>query len=202
MRESWPLPSGITMLASVALAAGLALAPAGVGFAQTPGESVTAPPPPAPESTAAPPAAKKPARTKHHIVVESDEVEPAHAKVKLKEDAKVYSRPAKSSKVIARVHADKFVNVTGSTHYYLRVQLKDGQVGYLSPSAVELVRPTDKVFTLTSDSPVYDRPNRWGKKLSEVHRGHSIHVIGIALEYLKIKMKDGTEGFVPTVALQ
>ena len=37
--------------------------------------------------------------------------------MKLKEDAWAYSKPAKSSKTIERVHAGKFVNVTGSTRY-------------------------------------------------------------------------------------
>ncbi len=129
-------------------------------------------------------------------------MEPAHAVVKLKEDTWVYSRPNKSSHHVAQVHMDKFVNVTGSTHYYLRVQLKDGKVGYITPETVDLVHPMDRTFFLTSDSPVYDRANRWGRRVAEVHKGHAVHVIGVALEYMKIRMKDGLEGFIPSVALE
>jgi hypothetical protein len=138
----------------------------------------------------------------HRIVVESNEVEPAHAKVKLKEDAWLYTQASKWSRKIRQVHAGKFINVTGSTHYYLRVKLKDGKVGYISPSTVELVTHADKSFILTMNSPVYDRPNRWGTKLAEVHKGYPVHVVGFALEYLKIRMKDGREGYIPTVALE
>jgi len=153
-------------------------------------------------ATVATPARPKP-KPKHHIVLEnSDEVEPAQALVKLKENTWVYSRPNKWSHNVGQVHIDKFINVTGSTHYYLRVKLKNGKVGYITPETVELVRPMDRTFFLTSNSPVYDRPNRWGRKLSEVHKNHAVHVVGIALEYMKIRMKDGLEGFIPRVALE
>jgi uncharacterized protein YgiM (DUF1202 family) len=157
-----------------------------------------------PEATpaAAPTPAHPRAKTKTSSSASTTEVEPAHAKVKLLEDTWVYSRPSKSSKHVRRVHAGKYVNVTGSTRYYLRVELKDGKTGYISPSTVELVSPVDKTFTLTSDSPVYDKPNRWAKKVSEVHKGHSVHVVGLALSYMKIKMKSGLEGFIPTSALE
>ncbi len=160
---------------------------------------------PAPIATPAKPKPKRKAKPKprHHIVTESsDEVEPAHQLVKLKEDTWVYSRPNRSSHHVQQVHLDKFINVTGSTHYYLRVQLKDGKVGYIAPETVELVHPMDRTFYLTSDSPVYDRPNRWGRKVAEVHKGHAVHVIGVALEYMQIRMKDGLEGFIPSVALE
>src|SRR5712692_203838 len=74
------------------------------------------------------------------------EVEPAQARLKLVEDTWVYSAPSKTAKHLERVTRDKFVVVTGTTHYYLQVRLKDGQTGYLDPAAVSLVTPTDKVF--------------------------------------------------------
>ncbi len=196
-------------IASVAVAQVPAAAPAPAAPAPAapavaaPAPAPVAAPAEAPAPIAATPRPKPKAKPKHRIVVEtSDEVEPAHALVKLKDDTWVYSRPNQSSHHVAQVHMDKFVNVTGSTHYYLRVQLKGGKVGYITPESVELTRPMDRTFFLTSDSPVYDRPNRWGRKLSQVHKGHAVHVVGVALEYMKIRMKDGLEGFIPSVALE
>ena len=130
------------------------------------------------------------------------EVEPAHAVVKLNNDTAVLAQPDKSSKQIEQAQAGKFVDVTGSTHYFLQVKLKSGETGYIDPAAVELVKPTDKIFTLTSDSAVLEKPNKWSKKVSEVHKGHNIHVIGVALDYTKIRMKSGLEGYVPMSALE
>ena len=104
------------------------------------------------------------------------EIEPAQARLKVLQDAPVYSAPAKTSKHIEQLTTGKFVEVTGSTHYYLQVQLKSGQTGYIDPSAVEVVKPTDKVFVLTHDAGVLDKPNRWAKKLAEVHQSHNVHV--------------------------
>lgn len=134
--------------------------------------------------------------------IREPEIEPAQARLKLLQDAPVYSAPAKSSKHIGQVSRDKFVIVTGSTHYFLQVKLKTGQTGYIDPSAVDLVRPTDKIFVLTHDAGVLEKPNRWAKKLAEVHQGRNVHIVGLSLNYMKIRMKSGLEGFIPITALE
>jgi hypothetical protein len=134
--------------------------------------------------------------------VRAPEIEPADARLKVLQSAPVHSAPAKSSKQIGQLTPDKFVNVTGSTHYYLQVKLKSGQTGYIDPASVQLVKPVDKVFVLTHDAGVLDKPNRWGKKLAEVHQGHNVHVVGLSLNYMRIRMKSGLEGYIPTAALE
>jgi len=130
------------------------------------------------------------------------EIEPAHALVKLNNDTAVLAKPDKTSKQIQQAQSGKFIDVTGATHYFLQVKLKSGETGYIDPAAVELVKPTDKIFTLTSDSAVLEKPNKWSKKLSEVHKGHNVHVVGVALDYTKIRMKSGLEGYIPMSALE
>jgi len=134
--------------------------------------------------------------------VREPEIEPAQARLKVLTDSPVYAAPAKSGKHIEQLTPGKFVEVTGSTHYYLQVKLKSGQTGYIDPSAVELAKPTDKVFVLTHDASVLDKPNRWGKKVAEVHQSHNVHIVGLALNYMKIRMKNGLEGYIPTTALE
>src|SRR5262249_40112927 len=153
------------------------------------------PPRPAPKQASAP--------TRHQEGSPAKlEVEPAHALVKLNNDTAVLAQPDKASKQIDQAQGGKFIDVTGSTHYFLQVKLKSGETGYIDPAAAELVKPTDKIFTLTSDSAVLEKPNKWSKKVSEVHKGHNIHVIGIALDYTKIRMTSGLEGYVPMSALE
>jgi hypothetical protein len=161
-------------------------------------------------STSAPstymPAPKGLKPTVHHAPsrksVREPEIEPAEAKLKVIEDAPVYSAPAKSSKHVETLTRGKFVVVTGATHYFLQVRLKSGQTGYIDPLAVELVKPADKVFMLTHDAAVLDKPNRWGKKLAAVHQGHNVHIVGLSLNYMRIRMKSGLEGYIPMTALE
>jgi hypothetical protein len=150
------------------------------------------------------PARSKPAK-RHRpatATVHETEVEPAQARLKLIEDTWVYSTPSKKSKQLEHVIKDKYVIVTGSTHNYLQVKLKDGQTGYLDPAAVSLVSPADQVFVLTHDASVLDQPNRFGKKLAEVHKSKNVHVVGLALNYMKIRMKNGLQGYIPITALE
>jgi hypothetical protein len=145
-------------------------------------------------------------KSSHHVSSRSSshapEIESADARLKVLQDAPVYSAPAKSSKHIEQLTRDKFVVVTGATHNFLQVKLKSGQTGYIDPASVELVKPADKVFVLTHDAGVLDKPNRWGKKLAEVHQGRNVHVVGLSLNYMRIRMKNGLEGYIPMAALE
>lgn len=130
------------------------------------------------------------------------EVEPAHARLRVVRGEPVRSRPSLRSKEILRLTPGKYVQVTGSTKYYLQVRLKSGRTGYILPSAVRMITPARKVFRLTLDSPVYQKPNRWAKRVATVHRGRYVNVIGISLNYLKIRMRSGLEGFIPIAAVE
>jgi hypothetical protein len=151
-------------------------------------------PPPAPHHARAASAVAAP--------VKSVAAEPAQARLMLKEDTSIYAEPSNKSAQVEKGEKGKFVMVTGSTHYFLRVKLKNGEEGYVLAEAVAVDTPADKIFMLTHDAPVLDAPNQWGKKLSEVHQGHAVHVVGIALSYMKIKMKSGMEGYIPASALE
>jgi len=134
--------------------------------------------------------------------IKSVPVEPAQARVLLKQDTWIYAQPSNKSAHLEKGEKGKFVMVTGSTHYFLRVKLKNGKDGYVMADAVQIAVPADKLFTLTHDAPVLDVPNRWGKKVSQVHQGHAVHVVGVALNYIKIRMHSGMEGYIPSSALE
>jgi len=178
--------------------------PSGAAPVNPPASAKTPPAPAAAGMTNPPTPAAKPAshRVSSKSSVREPEIEPAQARLKVLQDAPVYAAPAKSSKHMEQLTRDKFVVVTGSTHYFLQVKLKTGQTGYIDPTAVDLVRPTDKVFVLTHDAGVLEKPNRWAKKLAEVHKGRNVHIVGLALNYMKIRMKSGLEGFIPITALE
>lgn len=72
--------------------------------------------------------------------VKSVPVEPAQAKVLLKQDTWIYAQPSNKSAHVEKGEKGKFVMVTGSTHYFLRVKLKNGQDGYVMADAVEISR--------------------------------------------------------------
>jgi hypothetical protein len=129
-------------------------------------------------------------------------VEPAQGHLKLIKNSYAYERPTSSSTRIEPVQAGKFVNVIGVSRYYAQVKLKNSEIAYVPLSAVALVNPADKMFVLTSDSAVLNAPNHLGKKIAEVHQGHNVHVVGVALNYMKIRMKDGTEGYIPVHSLE
>lgn len=145
-------------------------------------------------------------RPRHHVTVSepsySAAIEPTHAMLKLKNDAWAYAGPETSSGTLEHVQAGKFLNVTGSTHYYVQVKLKSGATGYVPISAVELTRSQDKIMRLSTDAAVLSQPNRYGKRLSEVHQGHDVHVIGVSMNYFKIRMKSGLEGYIPMTAVE
>ncbi|HVN64610.1 MAG TPA: hypothetical protein VMT58_08220 [Candidatus Binataceae bacterium] len=170
----------------------------------SPASPISPNPTPAETGAAAVPKAKRPHHMAHHPAraASAPEVEPATARLLVLKNGWAYEEPAKSSGRVQAITAGKYVNVTGNTRYYLRVQLRTGKIAYVEQSAVELVRPIDKVWRLHRNADVREKPNMWAKKVSEVHQGHDVHAVGIAPNYVKIRMKSGLEGFVPTSALE
>jgi hypothetical protein len=168
----------------------------------------------APAEGEAPEQTPAPIVTKHHRVAPPPAVhhaaapgafvvpEPAQARLLLKEDALIYAEPSNASAQVEKGQKGKFVMVTGTTHYFLRVKLKNGEDGYVLADAVAIDTPADKIFMLTRDTPVLNAPNHWSRKVAEVHQGHAVHVVGIALSYMKIRMKSGLEGYIPASALE
>lgn len=146
---------------------------------------------------------------RHHVKhrakaspMDTSRIEPAQGHLKLLQDSLAYERPSKSSAHIEQVHAGKYVNVMGTSKYFAQVKLKSGEIAYVPLTALQLMSPTDKMFLLTSDANVLTAPTHGSAKIAEVHKGHDVHVVGIALNYLKIRMKDGLEGYIPISALQ
>jgi hypothetical protein len=130
------------------------------------------------------------------------EVEPADARVLLRGDTTAYLQPSKISPIVEQLQGGKFLHVTGATHYFLQAKLKNGSVAYVPADDIYLTVPADKIFQLTSDTPVLERPNKWAKQLAIVHQGHDVHVVGVALDYMKIQMKSGLEGYIRAHALE
>jgi len=130
------------------------------------------------------------------------EVEPAEARLLLRRDTEAYLQPNKLSPTIAQLSGGNFVNATGVTRFFVRIKLKSGAVAYVLDDDLVLTVPADKIFRLTADTPVLAQPNKWAKPIAEVHQGHDVHVIGVALSYMKIQMKSGLEGFIATRALE
>src|SRR5512146_467551 len=151
---------------AMALAAGLwlslppALAPAQTGSAgggelglpattiapAEEGAALETPPPPVTthHRVAPPPQAHRPTASKAMAApVRSVPVEPAQAKLLLKQDTWIYAEPSNRSAHVGKGEKGKFVMVTGSTHYFLRVRLKSGQEAYVLAEAVQLTAPAD-----------------------------------------------------------
>jgi len=64
------------------------------------------------------------------------------------------------------------------------------------------VKAVDKKFKLTHDSPVYQDPNSSSAELSRVHRRKWIHVTGISGDWLQVRLRNGTVGFIPMSAAE
>jgi tetratricopeptide (TPR) repeat protein len=64
------------------------------------------------------------------------------------------------------------------------------------------VKPLNKLFLLTKNSPVYQNPDETSSTVGQVRRKKYVHVTGIAGNYLQIRLKNGTVGFIPETAAE
>jgi len=68
--------------------------------------------------------------------------------------------------------------------------------------AAPQIKPLNKLFLLTKNSPVYQNPDATSSTIGQVRRRKYVHVTGIAGDYLQIKLKNGTVGFIPESAAE
>lgn len=59
------------------------------------------------------------------------------------------------------------------------------------------LRALDKKFLLTHDSPVYQTASNSSAVLAQVHQRKLVHVTGIAGDWFRIQMRNGTVGYIP-----
>ena len=71
-----------------------------------------------------------------------------------------------------------------------------------APAAAPTIKPLNKLFLLTKNSPVYQSPDDTSSTIGKVKRKKYVHVIGITGNYLQIKLRNGTIGFIPVTAAE
>jgi len=70
------------------------------------------------------------------------------------------------------------------------------------PADATKIKPLNKLFVLTKNSPVYQSPDETSSTVGEVRRKKYVHVTGITGNFLQIKLKNGTVGFIPVAAAE
>jgi tetratricopeptide (TPR) repeat protein len=64
------------------------------------------------------------------------------------------------------------------------------------------ITAVNKLFLLTKNSAVYQNPDDTSATVGQVRRRKYVHVTGIAGNYLQIRLKNGTVGFIPDSAAE
>jgi Flp pilus assembly protein TadD len=71
-----------------------------------------------------------------------------------------------------------------------------------TPVEQPAIRNINKRFVLTHDSPVYESMTPGAKVVAKVHRRRYVHVTGLAGQWLRIQLRNGTIGFIPVTAAE
>jgi tetratricopeptide (TPR) repeat protein len=64
------------------------------------------------------------------------------------------------------------------------------------------IKPLNKLFLLTKNSPVYQSPDETSSTVGQVRRKKYVHVTGITGNYVQVKLRNGTIGFIPVTAAE
>lgn len=64
------------------------------------------------------------------------------------------------------------------------------------------IKPLNKLYLLTKNASVFQTPDETGTVVGQVRRKKYVHVTGITGNFLQIKLKNGTVGFIPVAAAE
>ncbi len=72
-----------------------------------------------------------------------------------------------------------------------------------APAAkVPRLKPLDRKFKLTKNSPVYQAADGSTSVVGQVHRGHFVHVTGIVADWFQVTLRNGALGYIPVAAAE
>jgi hypothetical protein len=71
-----------------------------------------------------------------------------------------------------------------------------------TPAVPPAIKPVKKRFLLSRSSAVYQQPDSTSAVVTHVKRRTHVDVIGIAGDWLQIKLRSGKIGFIPTNAAE
>ncbi|MHB8381452.1 MAG: tetratricopeptide repeat protein [Candidatus Binataceae bacterium] len=71
-----------------------------------------------------------------------------------------------------------------------------------APAAAPIIKPLNKLFLLTRSSPVYLNPDAGSTIIAQVRRRKYVHVIGITGNFLQIRLRNKSVGFIPVTAAE
>jgi tetratricopeptide (TPR) repeat protein len=74
--------------------------------------------------------------------------------------------------------------------------------GGTTAAVAPTIKPLNKLFLLTRNSPVYLNPDETSSTVGQVRRKKYVHVTGITGNYLQVKLRNGTVGFIPVSAAE
>lgn len=77
-----------------------------------------------------------------------------------------------------------------------------GTPAHTATAKAPTMEETDQRFLLTNDSPVYDSTSNDARVIAQTYRRRYVHVTGISPNWLRIKLGDGTIGFIPATAAE
>jgi tetratricopeptide (TPR) repeat protein len=69
-------------------------------------------------------------------------------------------------------------------------------------AAAAAIRPLNRAFLLSHSSPVYQDMDRSSSVVAQVHRRRYVRVTGISGNWLRIRLRSGQVGFIPTSAVE
>jgi tetratricopeptide (TPR) repeat protein len=78
----------------------------------------------------------------------------------------------------------------------------EGSAPAVPAPATLKIKPLNKLFLLTKNSPVYQDPDQASTVLAQVRQRKYVHVTGITGDYLQIRLRNGTIGFIPVTAAE
>lgn len=104
----------------------------------------------------------------------------------------VWLLPTSKSSVVTTLPKNTALQITGGTGNYYRVQLPDGQKGYLAQNNLESITRPLRTETLKADAELLELPHIQSHPVALAKKDTTLAIVGVYSSYQLIKLTDGT----------
>lgn len=113
-----------------------------------------------------------------------------------KKESNVRLSPDKNALLVATLSRHTAVQITGGTSDWYRVQLPNGQTGYLTSGNIEPIQKPLKSLLVTTNTEVLEEPLSDGTPIQQVKASAAVDVLAKYNNFALIKTQDGTLGWL------
>jgi SH3-like domain-containing protein len=108
----------------------------------------------------------------------------------------MFGEPVVTPSNFMTVDGNTLLRVEAASANWYKVEMPNGQQGYIQSAATSSINTPIKKLTVTADQPLLDAPDYNAPRKTNISAGKSVSILASFRDFHYVKVSDDTEGWI------